>query len=494
MEKTVINNYGIKRNSNELFVHKRSYQYSEKFMKEGLMVSLRAKLLAFALFLYYFIEAGTLGIFPPNFYFIYRNVRISDFILYILIIYSVFCIKEYRELFKSKAFLPVKIFMGYMILQFAYSAVEYDFNVIEYIFRLKYMWSSFLILPFFLLLKRNGLEFFIKIIFPFALASNFLYILTALTGVAFLPDVSIIKQPLPGDLEVYRVFGGTFYGEIYFLGFIYFWISSKFKTYQLFLVIFFIIPHILAFGRTAWAFLAFTIALMIILNSIRKKDYKILFRQAVIVIVLLMGLFFAFIKFIPESEYYVNALNARIFQGEEDIKYNEGTYATRVVLQNNTLLNLWWNSNILIGIGMHPLRIYRPETLEEQLCYNSFSDVTWSGVLAAYGIIGFILAAFIQIYYVIISYKVLKKIKLNNIFTFIVTMLLVKMVFDTIITFSYVLLSTTIWAFAGIMSFYLPIVIFMYEESKKPVPKSNEVQLPKIIYGKYTNYSSISKY
>lgn len=463
-------------------------------MNEGFMVSFRAKLLAIALFLYYFIEAGTLGIFPPNFYFIYRNVRISDFILYILIVYSLFCIKEYRELFKSKAFLPVKIFMGYMILQFAYSAVEYNFNVIEYIFRLKYMWSSFLILPFFLLLKRNGLEFLIKIIFPFALASNFLYILTALTGVAFLPDVSIIKQQLPGDLEVYRVFGGTFYGEIFFLGYIYFWISKKFKAYQLFFVIFFIIPHILAFGRTAWASLVFAIALVIILNSIRKKDYKILFRQAVIVIILLLSLFFVFIKFIPESDYYINALNARIFQGEEDIKYIEGTYATRVVLQNNALINLWWNNNILIGIGMHPLWVYRPETLEEQLCYNSFTDVIWPGVLAAYGIIGFLLAAFIQVYYAVISFRLLKKIKISNIYTFFITMLLSKLIFDTFATFSYVLLSTSIWAFAGIMSFYLPIVIFMYEEAKKPAEKSQEIQIPRIIYGKYANYSSINKY
>jgi hypothetical protein len=68
------------------------------------------------------------------------------------------------------------------------------------------------------------------------------------------------------------------------------------------------------------------------------------------------------------------------------------------------------------------------------------------------------------------------------------------MVFDTTVTFSYVLLSTTIWGLAGIMSFYLPIVIYMYEEAKKPADKTEEIQIPRIIYGKYANYSSINKY
>jgi hypothetical protein len=493
MERTVSNNYGIKRNSSELFVHKRSYLYSESFMKEGFMVSLRAKLLAFALFLYYFIEAGTLGILPPSLYFIYRNVRISDFILYLLVIYSIFCIKEYRDLFKSKSFLPVKIFLAYLIFEFIYSALQYHFSVLEYFFRLKGMWSSFLILPFLLLMRRGGLEFFIKIIFPVAIISNFLYIATAVTGIALLPDVSIIKQQLPGDIEVYRVFGGTFFGEMFFLGFIYYWISKKFKAYQVLFVIFFMIPHILAFGRTAWAYLLFAIALIIILNSLRKKDYKVLFRQAVIILILLLALIITFIKFIPESDFYVEALNARLFQGQEDVTYKEGTYGSRVELQNNSLIKLWWENNILIGIGMHPFWVNRPETLEEQVYYNSFSDVTWPGILAAYGLIGFLLAVYIQIYYTVRAYKVLKKaVAVSNIYTFFVTMFLSKLLFDSFVTFSYVLLSTTLWGFSGLMNFYIAVFIFMYQEVMNPKTKPEEIQMPGIIYGKYSKYSSVT--
>src|SRR5207253_2042387 len=123
----------------------------------------------------------------------------------------------------------------------------------EYAFRLKGLWSSFLVFPFLLLYKRNGLGFFIKILFPVAIISNVLYILTALTGIAFLPDITIISQRLPGEIVVYRVYGGTFFGEMFFLGFVYMWITRKFRFWQLFLVLLFLLPHILAFGRAAWA-------------------------------------------------------------------------------------------------------------------------------------------------------------------------------------------------------------------------------------------------
>lgn len=107
----------------------------------------------------------------------------------------------------------------------------------------------------------------------------------------------------------------------------------------------FIFPHILAFGRLAWIGFAFTILVIVIINSLNKRNYHLLLRQAIILIILGLGIMIAFIKFIPESDYYIEALNARIFQGQEDVKYSEGTYGTRVIMQNNALVSLWLNSN-----------------------------------------------------------------------------------------------------------------------------------------------------
>ncbi len=73
------------------------------------MLSLKAKFLAFAIFLYFFFENGTIGLIPEKYYLIYRSVRISDLILYVLVMYSVFCIKEYLDLFKSKTLLITKL-------------------------------------------------------------------------------------------------------------------------------------------------------------------------------------------------------------------------------------------------------------------------------------------------------------------------------------------------------------------------------------------------
>src|SRR5438046_10556565 len=104
------------------------------------------------------------------------------------------------------------------------------------------LWSSFLFLPFILLYQRIGVLFLIKIFFPVAVISNILYILSALTGIPFMPDTSIITQTLPGGIEIFRVYGGTFYGDLFYLGFIYFWITKRFRAWQIFPVILFIIP------------------------------------------------------------------------------------------------------------------------------------------------------------------------------------------------------------------------------------------------------------
>lgn len=473
MDKPVPGDIGSKRSALSLNIHKSLFSYSEKLINEGIVISLKTKLLAIAIFLYFFIENGTLGLFPPTWYSIYRNIRLSDFILYSLIIYSIICIKEYRDLYKSKSLLATKLVLFWLLFEFTISAIRYEFNVPEYFFRLKGIWASFLIFPYLLLLKRNGLPFLIKIILPVAIVSNILYILSAVTGIPFLPDVSIIKQQLPGGLEVYRVYGGTFYGDIIYLGFIYYWITKKFRFYQLLLTILLIIPHILAFGRLAWAYFAFTILVMIVMNSLRKREFKVFVRQAIVLGLLLVGLIFCFIKFIPESDYYVDALNARIFQGQEDVKYNEGTYGQRVVFQNNSLLKLWLNENMILGVGMHPMWVVRPESYEEQLYYNAFSDVYWAGVLAAYGIIGFAIAAFFQIYYIRTTFRVVKKYNKIDTLSFILVLFLAKLLFDSFVSFSFALVSVGLWGLYNLVNFYVANLIFAYEKIKQEDSSSN---------------------
>lgn len=471
MQKTLLNNLRFKKNErldvDRIRAEKTSQLYSESFLKEELISNYRARILAFAIFLFYFIENGTLGLVPQKFYMIYRNVRLSDLILYATILYSLVRYKEYRDLFNSKPFLAAKIFLFYLALEFVISYVRYGFSPEEYFFRLKGIWQSFLIFPFLLLLKRNGFLFLIKLIFPVAVISNLLYILSALTGLPFLPDVSIVTQSLPGDIVVYRVFGGTFYGETFFLGIIYYWINKRFRAWQLGLVVLFIVPHILAFGRLAWASLSFTIFMMIVLNSLSRRNFSMLFRQAIILFITTIALIIAFIKFIPQSDYYLDAINARFFQGQEDVKYGEGTYGTRVITQNEALVNLWSNNDIFLGIGMHPMWVLGPESREEAIYYSAFSDVGWPGVLAAYGIIGFSLTLIIQVYFIFLAIKLIRKNPKVNIYTFFVTLLLSKLIFDSTVGFSYIFISSNLWGFYGPLIQYIPVLIYLYEKNRK---------------------------
>ncbi|MCI0448153.1 MAG: hypothetical protein L0Y79_00005, partial [Chlorobi bacterium] len=69
------------------------------------ILPLKTRLLAWGFFFYAFIEHGTLGLVPRSYYFVYRNMRISDFIMYFLIVYSFFNLKEYAELYYSKVLL-----------------------------------------------------------------------------------------------------------------------------------------------------------------------------------------------------------------------------------------------------------------------------------------------------------------------------------------------------------------------------------------------------
>ncbi|MCI0448154.1 MAG: hypothetical protein L0Y79_00010 [Chlorobi bacterium] len=474
MQKTLLNTFKYRKESGNggygiygnYAASKSKYYYSENILKDELVVSLKARFLAIALFLYFFIENGTLGLLPEKVYYVYRNMRISDLILYALVLYSWINIREYLDLFKSRAFFIVKLLLLYFLFEFAVSAIRYGFNPIEYFFRLKGLWSSFLIFPFMLLLKRNGLIFLFKMILPFAVIANVLYIITALTGIPFSPDVSIITQKLPGNIEVFRVFGSTFFGEMFFFGFIFYWITDRLKPKQILLIVLFIIPHILAFGRNAWARFAFTIFLMFVINFLRKKEFKILLRQTVVFTVVGIALLIAFIKFIPGSDFYFDALEARIFQGQEDIKYSEGTYGARIITQNDALLRLWSNSDIILGIGMHPMWVVKPETREEMLFYSAFCDVGWPSVLAAYGVIGFALALLFQIYYLRMSVKVIKRSK-DSLYFFLVVMLLAKLLFDSLVNFSYMFLSVGLWGLFSMLYFFIPVLIYEYENLKK---------------------------
>ena len=204
---------------------KEGLTYTEALQRSNFLTQ-NAKILAWGLFLFFFIENGTLGLVPRQFYFVYRNMRISDFLLYGLTLYSFYNIKEFLPLYKSKAFLLPKLLLTYFIFQFIFSFLKYDYNLFEFFFRLKGLWMCFLVFPFLLLLKRNGLGYLIKLMLPVAVVSNILYIMSAVTGTAFLPDIGIAEQSLPGGLKVFRVYGGTFYGELFFLGFIYTWMTK----------------------------------------------------------------------------------------------------------------------------------------------------------------------------------------------------------------------------------------------------------------------------
>lgn len=432
-----------------------------QILEDSNYITVNAKLLAWGIFLIIFIENGTLGLIPKQFYYVYRNMRISDFLIYGLIFYSLFNVREFQKLYKSKLMIFPKLFLIYFLFQFIISSIKYDYNVIESFFRLKTLWMSFLVFPFLLLIKRKGLGYLIKIMLPVAIISNFLYILSALTGIAFLPDIGISEQNLPGGLKVFRVYGGTFYGELYFMGFIYLWITKHFRIYQLLLAILFIIPHILAFGRAAWIYLTLTIVFILIWYTIKVKEFRSVFKQIAIISILVAGLLYVFIQFIPQSDYFIDAIEARVNQGQDDFTYKEGTYGTRIA-NIAVLLNLWQNGNVIIGIGMHPLWVLKPETVEESIIAWGFSDVGWASVLTAYGLIGFILAILLQIFYFVTGLKILKQSTHNDILMYFVLLFLSKLFFDSVINSTYVGLTVGLMGFYPV-AFTIAAITYKYE-------------------------------
>jgi len=456
MNRVIENTYRVRNNLvlNKLFpsVYERE--------NEKVYVPRNAKLLAWGIFLIFFIDNGTLGLFPSRFFAVYRNVRLSDLLIYMLILYSFFHTNEMRDVLRSKALFIPKLLFWYYAVQFIASVLIYNTNLVEYFFRLKILWASFLVFPYLLLLKRGGLNYLIKIFFPVSVVANILYILTALSGVAFLPDVSIVKQQLPGGLEVYRVYGGTFFGESFFLGFVFLMLTKRFRLIYLLPAILFIIPHILAFGRGAWVGFAFFIAIMFVWNLSKHRNMRTFIRQSAMIIVFLAGVVYSFITFIPGSDYYIESVGSRITQGQQDFKYQEGTYGTRIA-NVNILVDLWLNSNILFGVGMHPFWVVKPETAEESIYMWGFSDLGWPAILAAYGLVGLLLVAAFQFHFIIITYKILKKTSEANIYIFFVLGFFTSLTTIIILSYKYYLFMLGIYGLGFLTSFSVAVTAYV---------------------------------
>jgi len=108
-----------------------------------------------------------------------------------------------------------------------------------------------------------------------------------------------------------------------------------------------------------------------------------------------------------------------------------------------------------------------PDSKEEIIYYGAFCDVSWPGTLAAYGIIGFILACIIQFYFAFISFKIIKNTKEVSLYTLMLTFMFAKLLFDSTVGFSYIFLTTGLWGLFNMLNVYIPITVYAYEEAKK---------------------------
>ncbi len=162
-------------------------------------------------------------------------------------------------------------------------------------------------------------------------------------------------------------------------------------------------------------------------------------------------------------------------------------------IQNNSLVKLWLNSsNPIFGIGMHPMWVYRPETQQEKIYYGAFSDVVWPSVLAAYGVMGFILAISFQIYYLIKSFKIIKKSPSANINMFLLILFFAQLLFDTFLGYSHTLFSTGLWGLGAVLSFGIANFVFINENLKAQSENENLSQIPRKTYGQYGRYYNSS--
>ena len=437
-----------------------------EILDEKKFLPLQVKFLAWSIFLIYFIESGTLGLVPRSYYFVYRSIRVSDFIMYFLIAYSLFNIKSYAEMYRSNILIVLKALTLYLTFQFIVSVILYEQNFLEYFFRLEIFWESFMIFPFLFLIYKKGLPYLIRLMLPVSVVSNILYITSYILGIALMPEINIVKQDIPGGFQLNRIFGGTFYGEIFFLGFIFQWMTDKVRLYQLVLALIFITPHILALGRSAWVYLLFSVIVVFVYNFLKQKSFKTLVKPIIILSFFTVILVYVFATYFPQSDYLSEAIGARVEQGQENIENKTGTFGTRLE-SNSKLIELWLKSNFFFGIGMHPMIVIIPETYEEARYVWGFSDVRWSSLLAAYGLIGFLFAVLFQIYYGYKSIKVLMKSRSHSIYAFLTLFLLIGMLFDTLINYSYNLVSVRLWGITGLFGLYIAAMVYkdLYPEA-----------------------------
>jgi hypothetical protein len=129
------------------------------------------------------------------------------------------------------------------------------------------------------------------------------------------------------------------------------------------------------------------------------------------------------------------------------------------------LVDLWASSNKLFGIGMHPMWVIKPVTTEESIYAWGFSDIKWAGVLAAYGLIGFLLVIISQAYYGVISFKILKYTNKKDIYVLFVIFLFTRVIFD-IINYTYGFTYIGLWGPSFSTSFLLTAVTYKYEYLK----------------------------
>lgn len=174
-----------------------------------------------------------------------------------------------------------------------------------------------------------------------------------------------------------------------------------------------------------------------------------------------MTLGYTFTKILPGSDVLLESLQARVLQGQEDIKYQEGTYGTRLA-NNSYLIEYWLQGNIAFGLGMHPFWVIKPETVEEATLYWGFCDLNWTPILVSYGLVGFLLYCLFQIYYTYLTFKIAKNSRENDIYTFFVLMLLSSLLFSSF-NYSLVLFTISRWGLGSTISFYIAALVYKYE-------------------------------
>ena len=198
-------------------------------------------------------------------------------------------------------------------------------------------------------------------------------------------------------------------------------------------------------------------------SFLKEEQFKI---ELFLIVVLLICVIYSFTSFITQSEYLTEAIGARILQGQEDVKYGKGTYGTRMA-NIAMLMDLWLNSNILFGIGMHPMWVIRPETVQEVFYAWGFSDVRWASVLTAYGLFGFLIAVIFQVQFFIIAFKLLRKVRAPDIYVFFLLLTIAQLMFDSLINYSFFMLSIGLWGLSMHTSFYVANVVHEYVRWQK---------------------------